>query len=528
MSNAPNELVAARTVSIVPQNGTEFDVTKGQKVIFEIDPAMGLIKGRDSYLAMDVLNSSSDHQRLCLDSSAGVDGLISRVDIYSLRTGKHLETMENYNQFMAIANQYYFEDKTNIQNLQGCGNKVYSQEKEAGGDVVPVESNVNNVEDAILSPVVDEPTGTGTAKPAYNFRRFVSPLKCGVFRYWDDERLCPVAALQGLRIELTLEDPKICSHNMNGQAADGTKIDLIDQSSDGLGIQDNQAGANILSTADTVATESGLAVGNQIVINYTDAGAAPQTHATFITALQNNGGKLQVTLNAALAAGNKTDVKLFIRTDTRALKVRPQFRLVQVAPTKEVIQEMSKGLNYSFTSYDYFVDSLLANVRKHLIELNSVATKAVSVMTTYSDVNALEERLYSSYFTGDTADELNLNSVQYFLKGRLAPVRAYDPRTNNEKVIGQHELVKALNTVNVEPKDLGNTDGKNIEAQTNCYITARQLARRGYYYSLRDAEGQIRLGFSAARNDNMVTNTFVWSIKVINVDPSSGDINVIL
>jgi hypothetical protein len=260
MSNAPNELVAARTVSIVPQNGTEFDVTKGQKVIFEIDPAMGLIKGRDSYLAMDVLNSSSDHQRLCLDSSAGVDGLISRVDIYSLRTGKHLETMENYNQFMAIANQYYFEDKTNIQNLQGCGNKVYSQEKEAGGNVVPVESNVNNVEDAILSPVVDD--GGGTAKPAYNFRRFVSPLKCGVFRYWDDERLCPVAALQGLRIELTLEDPKICSHNMNGQAADGSNIDLIDQTGDGLGLDDDSAGSNVDSTANTVASASGLVVGN--------------------------------------------------------------------------------------------------------------------------------------------------------------------------------------------------------------------------------------------------------------------------
>ena len=114
-----SQMVTSKTVSIVPQNGTEFDVTRGQKIIFEIDPSMGLIKGRDSYLALDVLNNSSDQSRVALDGSAGVDGLIARVDIYSLRTGKHLETMENYNQFMALSNQYFFEDKTNLQVLQG-------------------------------------------------------------------------------------------------------------------------------------------------------------------------------------------------------------------------------------------------------------------------------------------------------------------------------------------------------------------------------------------------------------------------
>ena len=192
-----------------------------------------------------------------------------------------------------------------------------------------------------------------------------------------------------------------------------------------------------------------------------------------------------------------------------------------------VIKEMSKGLNYSFTTYDYFVDSLIASVRKHLIEINSVATKAVCVMTTFSDGNELENRLWSSYFTGEDANDLKMDSVQYFLKGRLAPARSYDPRNNNEKIISQNEVNKALQTLNVEPKDLGNTDGKNIENYTNCFIAARQLARRGYYYNLREAEGQIRLGFTGARDTNVITNTFVWSQKVITVD-QSGQLNVIL
>ncbi len=411
MSNAMGQLVASKTVSIVPQNGTEFDVTKGQKIIFELDPSLGMIKGRDSYLALDVLNNCSDYARISLDGTAGVDGLISRVDIYSLRTGKHLETMENYNQFMSLANQYYFEDKTNIQNLQGCGNRVYTKRHDGAG-CVPVEGNVNNVEDAILSPVANL-GGSDNSKAVYNFRRFVTPLKCGVFRYWDDERLCPVAALQGLRIELTLEDPKICSRNLNGKETDGTEIDLV-TSTEGLEIKDNQAGANIISENNCVADQSGLAIGNQIVINYKDAVGADQTHDCSITGLQDNGGDLQLTVTPVVPAGNKTVTKVFLRGDTRALKVRPQFRMVSVAPTAETIKEMSKGINYAFTSYDYFVDSLLNNVRKHLIELNSVATKAVCVMTTFSDTTYLEDKLFSSYFAAEDADELNLNSVQYF------------------------------------------------------------------------------------------------------------------
>ena len=354
------QIVSAKTVSIVPQNGTEFSVTRGQKIIFEIDPSMGLIKGRDSYLALDVLNNSVDHQRLALDSSAGVDGLIARVDIYSLRTGKHLETMENYNQFMALSNQYFFEDKTNIQSLQGCGNKVFTQTwSDTDTNMQPVISNVNNVEDAILSPI------TSSGVPAYNFRRYITPLKCGVFRYWDDERLCPVMGFQGLRIELTLEDPRMCCHNMNATLTDGTVVDLIDRDGDGLSIELD--GTDLTTTSDVSVGDCGLAVGNSVFLSYTLVG--PQELTTTITSLTVSAGKVVIGIAAAVPAAGSVEIQIYLNNDTRALRIRPQFRLVQVAPTDMVIKEMSKGLNYSFTTYDYFVDSLIASVRKHLIEI---------------------------------------------------------------------------------------------------------------------------------------------------------------
>ena len=83
-----SQAIPSKFVSLVPTNGTEFAVNLGQKVIFELQPSLGLIKGRDSYLVLDILNNSSDNQRLMLGSTAGADSIINRVDIYSLRTGQ--------------------------------------------------------------------------------------------------------------------------------------------------------------------------------------------------------------------------------------------------------------------------------------------------------------------------------------------------------------------------------------------------------------------------------------------------------
>ena len=54
MSNPASEPITqnsqtnnAKYVSIIPENGTEF--SPAQKIIFNLDPSLGWIKGRDSY-----------------------------------------------------------------------------------------------------------------------------------------------------------------------------------------------------------------------------------------------------------------------------------------------------------------------------------------------------------------------------------------------------------------------------------------------------------------------------------------------
>tara|TARA_R110000850_G_scaffold33989_1_gene92159 strand:+ start:158 stop:610 length:453 start_codon:yes stop_codon:yes gene_type:complete len=130
----------------------------------------------------------------------------------------------------------------------------------------------------------------------------------------------------------------------------------------------------------------------------------------------------------------------------------------------------------------------------------------------------------SSYYTNSIPDNanLNLNSIQYHIDGRLIPVRAYNPKHKAEKIIAQHEVAKALSTINREPQDLGNADAQNLEQYTNTFMLARELARPPYVYPLAEAEPQIRLGFSANTGSSFTSRTLVWSKKVVVADPTSG------
>jgi len=500
-----SQQVSSKFISLVPTNGTEFDCNLGQKVIFELQPSLGLVKGRDSYLCLDILNSSSDQKRYGLQHSAGADSIIDRVDIYSLRTGQHLETMANYNQVMSMANQYFFEDKTNLQSLQGVG--AETNVNSGGSPTKCLAQDINNNQ---ISPV------DAAGNPQYNFRRFTVPLKAGIFRYWDEERLCNVMGLQGLRIEITLASPQESCFQL--EATDGTAgtVDLV---TTGITVNDLAGAGTVLTTTNAMTVNGcGLAVGNQVV---TTSNVADGN--TTIAALSPNGGdatKLDITLTNAQAIS--TGIRVKVRNDTRALKVRPEFKVLSVAPPQSLISEMGNGFNYEFTSYDHFVDSLPLNARKHLIELNSVASRAVCVMTQFSDVTKLGGLENSSRYFGENPDNLKLNSVQYFLKNRLVPVRDYNPQVTSEKIVAINELMKALSSINKEPKDLGNFDGANADNYTNVFTIGRQLARDPYYYDLGNAEGQIRLGFSAARTNDTLCDTFVWSRKIASVSDSGG------
>ena len=196
-------------------------------------------------------------------------------------------------------------------------------------------------------------------------------------------------------------------------------------------------------------------------------------------------------------AGARTGVKLKRAADNRAYTVKPEFRVVSVQPPAGEVQSLVRGIDYQFTTFDLFFNTVPAAVRKHQIEIPSVATQAQCLMTFFHKTADEQFEDNSEYYTCLIPDEINLSSVQYHIDGRLIPVRAYDPRHKNEKIISQHEVAKALSTINREPQDLGNADGQNLENYTNTFMIARELARPPYVYPLAEAEPQIRLSFAS-------------------------------
>ncbi len=514
----------SKIFSLVPTNGTDFVGKHGQKIIFEVEPSVGLLKARESYLVLNVLNTSSDYTRLALNNMAGVSSIISRVDIYSLKSGQHLETMENYDLWSAVEHQYLYQDKTNLRAMEGVGADCYAHNTVAGNSTQVVETlqDPRDIEANLLSPV----EANGDAK--YNFRQYITPLKCGIMRYWDDEKLVPLLNLLGLRIEITLQDPKICLQQLVATTTPGgvpTNVSLastLTHATAGFTCNNNDGTDQfVVSTQNCTVHNCGLAVGNSIQIMSTEDGPG---ETKTITAIELDGSAVKISFTGAQGplAGARTGVKIKHASDNRAYTVRPEFRVVSVQPPAGEVQSLVRGIDYQFTTFDLFFNTVPAAVRKHQIEIPSVATQAQCLMTFFHKTADEQFQDNSEYYTCLIPDEINLSSVQYHIDGRLIPVRAYDPRHKNEKIISQHEVAKALSTINREPQDLGNADGQNLENYTNTFMIARELARPPYVYPLAEAEPQIRLAFSANTANSLTARTLVWSKKTVVADPSSG------
>ena len=514
----------SKIFSLVPTNGTEFVGKLGQKIIFEVEPSVGLLKARESYLVLNVLNTSSDYTRTALNNMAGVSSIISRVDIYSLKSGQHLETMENYDLWSAVEHQYLYQDKTNLRAMEGVGADCYAHNTTAGNSTVVSETiqDPRDIEANLLSPV----EANGDAK--YNFRQYITPLKCGIMRYWDDEKLVPLLNLLGLRIEITLQDPKICLQQLvaittpAGVPTSHSLASTLTHATATLACDNNNGTDQFIKTTQNCEVhDSGLAVGNQITIMSNEDNAG---ETKTITALELDGSACKISFGGAQGAlaGARTAIKIKHAADTRAYTVKPEFRVVSVQPPAGEVQSLVRGIDYPFTTFDLFFNTVPAAVRKHQIEIPSVATQAQCLMTFFHKTSDEQFQDNSEYYTCLIPDEINLSSVQYHIDGRLIPVRAYDPRHKNEKIIAQHEVAKALSTINREPQDLGNADGLNLENYTNTFMIARELARPPYVYPLAEAEPQIRLAFSQNTASSLTARTLVWSKKTVVADPSSG------
>tara|TARA_R110000823_G_scaffold118370_7_gene242180 strand:+ start:1716 stop:3431 length:1716 start_codon:yes stop_codon:yes gene_type:complete len=554
----------ARYVSIIPENGTEFSAR--QKLVFNIDPSVGFLKAKDSYLVFDIENTSATFNRYSL-SPAGISSIIKQVNIYSQHNGMLLESLNDYNKWVHCEMQYRIDDPQMISQVEGCNRHLQSRAGLIPDNNLPISlpnhrNTYSDVEHNRLSPV------NATNQPIYQPVRFLTPLRCGIFRHWDDEALVPVLLMGGLRIELILaENHEVLDlpfiHDSAGR--NGAMYHLNPKMLREIPVVATAGGANVANGVvvvdileqGVIANTCGLAVGNKIRLNGTDTAGGAFTSLTTITAIDQTGnaGRTKITFadaiagagggsvvngnsnnpstNRAVGAGGGLRLSLdpaFLTEGASSYKIRSaEFRLMLEMPPSPM-----KNMNYVFTSYDTFNDTIPRTQVNMNQDITSVASKAVSLFTLYENgaTNNMSNVGMCEYYCGKAPFQagFDLNSVVYFINNRLYPLRPYNPSPKEDKVINQNEVVKAFGTLNIPVKSLGCGEYCNLDIYTNRYLHARELARQPAIFNLQNAEPSIRLGFASGRGVdemaeqivNVRMGTFVFSKKILNIDGESG------
>lgn len=520
----------SKLVSVAPSNATQF--TANQKCIIDLHETLGYVKGRDSYLVLDVQNTSNDNNRWSFPNGVGASAMIERLDIYSRHTGQLLESLPQYNQICGIENQYTHDDFSHLQRNEGVGspsNQYTNGYNNAGAEFSQV-SNLDPtlIENNMVSPLNQDGTSSFVA------RRFCIPLKSGVFsRWWDDEKLCPILNLGGLRLEITwAKVGQVCKRlgyrNTSGLTA---AEDHVIRNTEDEPIPCNNIGAgpvNDVNTDENTARghftslhNTGLCVGNKIDITYTIAPAPPVTVTRTITGFTNTAtpGRLQIQFDGA-GIPNSTDVQVKLtNSNVKYLIENVELRVLQMMVDKQGMDKLSRPMKYEFTSYDHFLNTVPTTTLRHQVPITSVASKARCLISHFTNANNEEDHYKMSYYSGVKPLENNLSSVQYFINNRLHPLQAYNPSNKEDKVVVMNELVKALRTINKEPQNLGSGERGNLNDYSNTFLLSRELARGDFVYDLRNAEPEIRLQFSAPRAHVNRVNSYVFSRKCIDVSP---------
>jgi len=407
----------SQKISLLPINGTQF--TAGKKVIFELTPDLGFMKAArdESYLVFTVRNSGTARWMFATSGQS----LIQRVDIFSMATGQQLESLQEYNKMMWILDQYSQVTHGIKQSYEGLRKNVTSLETFANGATAPRLISSDETADSVMNSIISPIKTDGTLVPLG--WQVCVPLKAGIFSCFGEEKLTPLIAMGGLRVELTLEDEAlVCAPiqpivgarefrivtdqssaitvtqgaNTSTLSIAGTTVvatgliagQAVNVMATGLAVQVVritsivQAGANVTIVVDTASDvsggngrlipgvkvtnagagttatlagttieKSGLAVGQSVT--FSDEGTTAAT-AKVITALAQAGADVTITFvgNLDLSGGRA----MMCVTESQWESGRGyaidslEYRVQQVMGTKQMVDNVSNGLLYSFRS----------------------------------------------------------------------------------------------------------------------------------------------------------------------------------
>ena len=389
-------------------------------------------------------------------------------------------------------------------------------------------------------------------KKNFTSRKFCIPLKAGIFSHFGvAEKLTPILLFGGLRVEITFAEDKKVMQQLNVASSDTTSVKA---QSWATGIPCDATVTTAIDAASSTALNLrtiritnpisdpatlGIVRGANMTISQNANGTGDQAFTVVGVRRDNSGNtagtlptdKIIIILDAnittafATAANNRLFFTNGSTQSTYKLK-NVELKVLQVIPPQKMMKSIIKESQFDFISWDCFLDNLPSTSLSHQSDITSVASAAKCIFTHYISVGHEANSHYINYYNGQPPHNTNLN---YFINNKLYPLKSYNPQAKEDKVVNMNEVVKAFNSIGKQVKRLGDCRAGGICDYTNTYLHARELARgEQFVYNLKDAEPQIRLGFSADRQaastggsyalNNCRLINWVFSVKTIMIN----------
>ena len=552
-----------RYSSILPMGKTG-NYTEEQKVQFEISPDIGYIDGKQSYLYMEVENTSTmtnsstgavqdtKHVPVMLQPHLGASALVRRLQLTS-KSGVELEDIDGYNTYCGLLNSYT-HDRDEYQAMGLVEGVVgHSARKDNRSVLNPAVHYFSPQPDIVKND--DEAIGGNVSITA----SFCMPIHLGLFSGlgdYDEKQAYPNLPIGGSILNVYLEQAKIAMCEMASsfyrESADGDTEFNYKDATERVEVDDYTAGDTTIKIKLTehdqdssapqfqqLDDQFGAAVSvfkqGSIIELFTSAPAFSEEKTVKDVKVNAGTGQLELELTAPLAntvAGGSVRVGN-ITPNFNISKI--ELRVLETIPTnpQALRTAVNNGINYKSVLLNKL--SQASALKNSILNIPASMTRALSVMTTpniqdnletFTGGGALNSLVYPQLESGLTFD------YQYQVRNFLIPNRkvsiANIANNANDNAILYQQLQMAFRPV-CEARCLNDTVNGNNEPLSNPVVIPLLLAPEGSSYKLLDSEPQLRYTSSDAGNTKAkLFHIYVNHVRTLKANAQSGNVEVIM
>jgi hypothetical protein len=552
-----------RYSSILPMGKTG-DYTEEQKIQFEMPPEIGYIDGKQSYLYMEVENTSTmtnsdtgaaqdtKHVPVMLQPHLGASALVRRMQLTS-KNGVELEDIDGYNTYVGMLNSYT-HDRDEYQAMGLVEGVVgHSAKKDNRSVLNPAVHYFSPQPD--IEKTDDEAIGGNVSITA----SFCMPIHLGLFSGLgdnDEKQAYPNLPIGGSILNVYLEQAKVAMCEMASafykESADGDTEYNFKDASERVLVDDYSAGDTTVKVKLTehdfdssspqfgqLEDQFGAAISvfkQGSIIELFDNSPAYSEEATIKDVKINSStGQLELELTAALG-------KTVAGGSIRVGNITPKFniskielRVLETVPSnpQALRAAVNNGINYKSVLLNKL--SQASALKNSILNIPASMTRALSIFTapciqddleTFTAGGNTNSLVYPQLESGLTYD------YQYQVRNFLIPNRkvaiANVANNANDNAILYQQLQMAFRPV-CEARCLNDTINGSNAPLANPVVIPLLLAPVGSSYKLLDSEPQLRYTSSNTVNTKAkLFHIYVNHVRTLKANAETGNVEVIM